>query len=59
MDSGQSKWEDSGAGGEVLLPTPLALFHTQSVALNIGHTPEGTPGWQMLACSLWNQGDWF
>lgn len=49
MDSGQSRSEDSVAGREVLLPNPLACFHTPSVALDIGHIPEGTSGWQMLA----------
>ena len=43
MDSGENRWEDSGAGERPSYP--LAFSCTQWGALDTGHIPKGNPGW--------------
>lgn len=54
MDSGESRWEDSGTGGEALLLTHWPSFTPRVGPWTQGGTlwefqREGTSGWQMLA----------
>lgn len=56
MDSGESRWEDSGAGLRPSYPPDL-LSHP---VWGLGHKPHsrGKPWLGVLAYCLWNQGDW-